>query len=270
MTKAMESGVSRRGMLGGGIALAAGAAVASTRGAQAQEAAKTFVLVHGSWHGGWCWQKVADALRTRGHRVYTPTLTGLGERSHLMSGLVDLNTHITDVVKVIRYESLEQIVLVGHSYAGWVVSGVAEQAQDKVASIVFLDAFLPKNGERLLDYSDQADVDAQTDMWNHGVVDRPAIPSSIFGISDADTATVDAKLTPQPLGPSFTRLGLTGARDRIGRKTYIRDVLYNSATFDAAYAACRTDASWKTFELQSGYDAMLIVPDQLTEILASA
>ena len=85
--------------------------------------AKTFVLVHGAWHGGWCWRRVADRLEQRGHRVFTPTLTGLGERSHLLSPAIDLDTHITDVVNLVRFEDLRDIVLVGHSYAGFVVSG---------------------------------------------------------------------------------------------------------------------------------------------------
>src|SRR5215213_9255525 len=96
---------------------------------------KTFVLVHGSSAGGWCYRAVADLLERRGHKVYAPTLTGLGERSHLMSGLITLNTHITDVVNVIRWEDLHDFVLVGHSYGGWIVSGVAEQqVEGKIAS----------------------------------------------------------------------------------------------------------------------------------------
>jgi pimeloyl-ACP methyl ester carboxylesterase len=119
--------------------------------ARAQANPKTFVLVHGSWHGGWCWRRVADILEKGGHKVYTPTLTGLGERSHLMSGLISLDTHVIDVANVIKWEGLENIVLVGHSYAGFVVSGVAEQALPSIASIVFLDAFLPDNGQRVVD-----------------------------------------------------------------------------------------------------------------------
>src|SRR5689334_11699378 len=112
---------------------------------------KTFVLVHGSSAGGWCYRQVADLLEAQGHKVYAPTLTGLGERSHLMSGLITLNTHITDVVNVIKWEGLDNIVLAGHSYGGWIVSGLAEQVEGKLASIVFLDAFMPENGQRVLD-----------------------------------------------------------------------------------------------------------------------
>jgi len=107
------------------------------------------VLVHGSWHGGWCWRRVADRLEKRGHKVFTPTLTGLGERVHLLTPAVDLDTHVTDVVNLIKYEGLQNIVLAGHSYAGSIVTGVAEQMLPAIASIVFIDAFLPGNGDRL-------------------------------------------------------------------------------------------------------------------------
>jgi pimeloyl-ACP methyl ester carboxylesterase len=108
---------------------------------------KTFVLVHGAWHGGWCWRRVADILIKAGHRVYTPTLTGLGERSHLAHGNINLSTHVTDVVNVLKWERLEGVVLCGHSYGGFVISGVAEKMQDAIASIVFLDALVPEHGD---------------------------------------------------------------------------------------------------------------------------
>ena len=116
--------------LGAGVGIVAGI----TTPARAQTARKAFVLVHGSWHGGWCWRRVADLLEKSGHKVYAPTLTGLGERSHLMSGLITLDTHVTDVANVIKWENLDNVVLVGHSYAGFVVSGVAEKALPSISS----------------------------------------------------------------------------------------------------------------------------------------
>ena len=106
-----------------------------------------FVLVHGAWHGGWCYARVRDRLVAQGHRVFTPTLTGLGERSHLMSKDINLDTHITDVVNVIKWEKLQNIVLCGHSYGGWIISGAAEQMLDAIGSIVFLDAFMRDDGD---------------------------------------------------------------------------------------------------------------------------
>ena len=147
-----ERSPSRRELIGGlGAGLAAAAVGVSAIPVRAQAERKTFVLVHGSSAGGWCYRRVADLLEKRGHKVFAPTLTGLGERSHLISGMITLDTHITDVVNVIRWENLDGFVLVGHSYGGWIISGVAEQVEKRIASIVFLDAFMPENGQRVLD-----------------------------------------------------------------------------------------------------------------------
>ncbi|MEA2924822.1 MAG: hypothetical protein QOD25_1944, partial [Alphaproteobacteria bacterium] len=148
----MTCGQTRRTALG---AMAAGAGMAGVglmamtdqTTAQAQTGGKTFVLVHGAWHGGWCWRRVSDLLEKQGHKVFAPTMTGLGERSHLIGGKIDLATHVTDIVNVIKWEGLNDIVLVGHSYGGVVISGVAEQMREALGSIVFLDAFLPANGD---------------------------------------------------------------------------------------------------------------------------
>jgi pimeloyl-ACP methyl ester carboxylesterase len=111
----------------------------------------TYVLVHGGWHGGWCWQKVTPRLRAAGHDVYTPTLTGLGERAHLLTPAVGLETHIEDVLGVLHYEDLQQVVLVGHSYGGMVITGVADQVPERIAQLVYLDAFVPQDGQSLID-----------------------------------------------------------------------------------------------------------------------
>src|SRR5580700_2534506 len=99
----------------------------------------TYVLVHGGGHGGWCWQRVVPLLRAAGHEVYTPTLTGLGERSHLLRPDIDLDTHIADVVGVLRYEDLTDVILVGHSYGGMVITGVADRALARIGQLVYLD-----------------------------------------------------------------------------------------------------------------------------------
>jgi len=106
----------------------------------------TFVLVHGTWHGGWVWQDVANRLRAAGHRVYTPTCTGCGEREHLSSPSVGLETHITDIVNVLRFEELHDVILVGHSFAGLTITGVADRLRDKVRRVVFFDALVPRPG----------------------------------------------------------------------------------------------------------------------------
>ena len=107
----------------------------------------TFVLVHGAWHGGWCWSRVAPLLRGAGYPVFAPTLTGLGERLHLLTPQVDLDTHVRDITSLLDYEDLHNVILVGHSYGGMVISGVAETAGTRLAQLVYLDAFLPEDGK---------------------------------------------------------------------------------------------------------------------------
>jgi pimeloyl-ACP methyl ester carboxylesterase len=146
-TMTNETGQTRRIVLGGLAASAGLLSMIDETTAQAQTSGKTFVLVHGAWHGGWCWRRVSDLLEKKGHKVFTPTMTGLGERSHLLDAKINLATHVTDIVNVIKWESLNDIVLVGHSYGGAVVSGVAEQVPEAIGCFVFLDAFAPENGE---------------------------------------------------------------------------------------------------------------------------
>ena len=111
----------------------------------------TYVLVHGAYHGGWCWKHVANSLRNAGHEVYTPTLTGLGERAHLINPEIGLDTHVQDILGLLEYEDLHDAVLVGHSYGGMVITGVAEKCPERLAQLVFLDAFIPANGQSLIE-----------------------------------------------------------------------------------------------------------------------
>ena len=111
----------------------------------------TYVLVHGAWHGSWCWKRVRKGLRDTGHQVFTPTLTGLGERSHLNSAAVNLSTHIADVVNLLRWEDLSDVILCGHSYGGTVITGVADRIPERIRTLVYLDAFVPEDGECLFD-----------------------------------------------------------------------------------------------------------------------
>src|SRR4051794_39609472 len=115
-----------------------------------------FVLVHGAWSGGWCYARAAALLRSRGHTVFTPTLTGQGERAHLLSGAVNLSMHIADVLGVFHYERLNNIVLAGHSYGGMVITGVADRLPEKITALGYLDAFVPKDGQSLFDIGEHA------------------------------------------------------------------------------------------------------------------
>ena len=250
-----------------GVGAAFGIAAGLSTRVQAQTARKTFVLVHGSWHGGWCWRRVADLLEKNGHKVYTPTLTGLGERSHLMSGLITLDTHITDIANVIKWENLDDIVLVGHSYAGFVVSGVAEKSLPSIGSIVFLDAFLPDNEQRVVDLTPPELRAITLAAATKNEVGRPVPPAKMFNVNEQDRAWVNSHMTPQPTFVSLQPIALTGARYKIAKKTYIRAALSPNALFDSYFEKLKSDPTWKTYAVPSGHDVMVDMPDRLSEIL---
>src|SRR5437867_13135502 len=138
----------------------------------------TYVLVHGGGHGGWCYRKVARILGAKGHEVHCPTLTGLGERKHLLRPDIDLDTHITDVVNVLEYEDLADVILAGHSYGGMVITGVADRAGSRIARLVYLDAAHPRNGESLADVSPEMMGLAQSEMRTLDGVELVMFPDS--------------------------------------------------------------------------------------------
>jgi pimeloyl-ACP methyl ester carboxylesterase len=227
----------------------------------------TFVLVHGAWHGGWCWQRVANRLRGGGHTVFTPTLTGLGERTHLLRPGIDLKTHIADVVNVMKWEDLSDVVLCGHSYGGMVISGVAEALPQAIRSIVFLDAFVPRNEEAVQDLTGPAVKEAASAALQRGDIVIPPRPAEAFGVNPADRAWVDRLCVGQPIGTFTDKIKLTGARDRIARKSYIRAASYANPGFDRALGEVRSDPSWRCYEVPSGHDVMVDMPERLTDIL---
>lgn len=180
----MMDGQTRRTVLG---AMAAGAGLmgmVDSTNAQAQTNAKTFVLVHGAWHGRWCWRRVSDLLEKKGHKVFAPTMTGLGERSHLIGGKIDLATHVTDIVNVVKWENLNDIVLVGHSYGGAVISGVAEQIREAIGSIVFLDAFLPESGDSLATKASQPVREAIAGLVEKRENAMKPVPAAVFRVNE--------------------------------------------------------------------------------------
>jgi pimeloyl-ACP methyl ester carboxylesterase len=259
--------VSRRGVLAGAAAVSALAASDVMGQSSSSAKSRTFVFVHGGWHGGWCWRRVAERLRQRGHTVFTPTLTGVGERSHLLDKRIRLETHIRDVVNVIQWEGLSDVVLVGHSYGGCVISGVAEQSAAAIGALVFLDAFVPRNGEAVVDLASPNVRESINAAKARGDAALAPVPAANFRVNEADRAWVDSKCTPHPLLTLMDKIQLTGARERIARKVYIRASGYPSASFDTAYGRARGDTSWRTSEIASGHDAMIDAPDRLVELL---
>lgn len=263
----MTEAATRRTVIGSMAAGVSATAIGVLAPAQAQDVRKTFVLVHGSSAGGWCYRRVADLLEKAGHKVYTPTLTGLGERSHLMSGQITLDTHITDVANVIKWEDLDGFVLVGHSYGGWIVSGVAERFEKRIASIVFLDAFMPEDGQRVLDTNSPRSRAEIEEALKKAEVSRPAPPASVWAVNAKDQPWVNEKFTAQPIGVAFTPIRLTGARDRIARKTYVRAKGYENPNFERYYSKVKSDPSWRTYELPCGHEVMIDMPERTAEIL---
>ena len=227
----------------------------------------TFVLVHGAWHGGWCWRRVSDLLERQGHKVFTPTLTGLGERSHLLRAGINVTTHVADVVNLLKWEGLSDVVLCGHSYGGLVVSGVAEQMGPAIGSIVFLDAFVPENGDAMTDLTSGAVRDNIQAAAERGELGVPARSAAAFLVNEKDQAWVDGLCGPQPIGTMTETMALTGARERIAKKSYIRAAAYPNPGFDIAYARVKADTSWRTYEVPCGHDVMVDMPERLAEIL---
>jgi pimeloyl-ACP methyl ester carboxylesterase len=227
----------------------------------------TFVLVHGAWHGGWCWRRVSDLLESKGHKVFTPTLTGLGERSHLMRAGIDISTHATDVINLMKWERLSNVVLCGHSYGGMVVSLVAEHMADKIASIVFLDAFVPENGDSMFELTNQTVRASLTAATARGDLGVPARPAAAFLVNEKDQTWVDSLTGPQPIGTMTEKLKLTGAREKIGKKSYIRAAAYPNPGFDKALNRVKADKTWRTYDVPCGHDVMVDMPERLAEIL---
>jgi pimeloyl-ACP methyl ester carboxylesterase len=233
------------------------------------EVMATFVLVHGAWHGAWCWRRVARLLGRNGHEVFTPTLTGLAERSHLLTPEIGLDTHILDVVNEMKWQELNDVVLVGHSYAGMVISGVAEAMEKSIASIVFLDAFFPESGEALIDLTPPPIREAFLAAEREGQTTIPPRSAEMFNVNDRDRAWVDMQCTPQPVKCGLQKATLTGARERIAAKSYIRASAYQSPPFDLALAKARA-RGWHSHEVACGHDVMLDAPERLAEILHDA
>jgi pimeloyl-ACP methyl ester carboxylesterase len=201
---------------------------------------------------------VNDRLTAKGHRVYAPTLTGVADRSHLLSASVNLSTHITDVVNLIRWEEMNDIVLCGHSYGGMVVTGVADQMPEQIAALVYLDAYVPESGQSWADLRPREIPPGLT---------LPPTSAEVFRVNQHDRQWVDRQCTPHPVACATEKLTLSGEYRAVPRKLYIRATDFPSVAFDRTYKRTKSDPGWIAKELPCGHDAMLDMPDALTEIL---
>ena len=231
----------------------------------------TYVLVHGGGHGGWCYQPLARLLQAAGHAVYAPTLTGLGERSHLLHADIDLDHHIRDVIAVLHYEDLRDVILVGHSYGGMVITGVADRAADRIGRLVYLDAANPVNGQSLLDVAGPM-ISAIRPMGEvvNGVelVLLPAPGAGMFyGVTDPSVvAWVDDRLTGHPWKCFEQKLALTNEAALGAIPTYHIVCTSTVPTRDPELidGARRAGRLW---EIDTGHDLMLTEPLKVAEAL---
>jgi pimeloyl-ACP methyl ester carboxylesterase len=236
----------------------------------------TFVLVHGAWHGGWCWQKVIPFLEAAGHEVYAPTLTGLAERAAELAPDVGLVTHIQDVVGLLQEKNLHGVILVGHSYGGMVITGVVDQVPERIAHLVYLDTFVPRDGESMVDVSRiiswllRRQARAHGDGWRVN-------PLGNYGVTaEPDRSWVRSKLTPQPLktfeqplhlkNPAIVSTKPCTHIDCIGGgffRSLARRILAGWRLRQLRVA----EAGWRLRQLPTGHDAMITMPRELAGLL---
>lgn len=252
--------------LGADAAGAAGAATPTAAPVRAQAGARTFVLVHGAWHGGWCWREVARQLRAAGHVVHTPTLTGLGERAHLASRSVDLSTHALDVVKLFEFEELDDVILVGHSYAGHVVPLVADAIAPRIRHLVFLDAVVARDGQPFLAAAVGA---ARQRAALDGYLDLPPA-LAFFGVPEDHPLApwVRRHLTPHPLGTLLQTVRFRNGGHLPLPKTFIRCLRRRDMSQpDPIEPQVKGKPGWTWKTLDTGHDAMVTAPAELTQML---
>jgi pimeloyl-ACP methyl ester carboxylesterase len=218
----------------------------------------TFVLVPGMCHGGWCFEPLTERLRQQGHRVYPVTLTGLSERAHLLSGGVNLETHVQDVVGLLAVENVEDAVLDGHSYGGMVITGVADRMPERVDSLVYLDAMVPRDGDSCWKLVTDAERNWYADVEENGYTVRPM-------------PFFDSRATGHPIASLLQPIRLTGDLTRFRRRDYVYATQWDGESpFAATFRGVREDPLWNTYEVDSKHNLMRDAPEELLRILLAA
>lgn len=237
-----------------------------------------FVLVHGAWHGAWCWRRVTDALHAQGHRAFAVTLTGVGERAHLLSSLITLETHIADVLNTIEAEELQDVVLAAHSYAGMIGTAVADRMPQRLRHLVYVDAVVPKPGESWGSTHASATREARL-AAAQGSPDYsfPAPDPVVFGLAAEDHAWVQRRQTPHPGHTYLAPLQFDAARVAAVPRTFIDCVQPRLGTIDSIRPRVRDTNFWngewvrgggiRVVELATGHDPMVSAPAELTRLL---
>jgi pimeloyl-ACP methyl ester carboxylesterase len=230
-----------------------------------------FVLIHGAWHGGWKWRHVAPLLRKAGHEVYAPSLTGLGDRKHLANRQVDLATHVEDVVQLLEMHDLRRVVLVGHSYGGMVITGVADRLAWRLSRLVYLDAFVPENGRSAIDYVVPERAAGMREQGERsGWITPP--PMSLWGLTATQHLDfVGPREVRHPYASMTQPVTLRNPSETgVLPKTFIYCSSPATGTFDQFAAKYRNDPAWRFHELKTGHDAMVLMPEELARILQAA
>jgi pimeloyl-ACP methyl ester carboxylesterase len=228
----------------------------------------TFVLVHGAFEAGWYWRPVAKILRANGYDVFAPSLTGLGERKHLLSKRVDLETHIADILGVLAAEELADVVMVGHSYGGMVITGAADRAGGRVTKLVYLDAFVPKDGEAVFDIvlperrtALEAAARENGDGWR-----IPPPPASAWGVTDPELQEwLDRLSVDHPLATMTQKVRLAGAA--VSERHFVVATRYDPSPFQRYAAEFEGTPGWSVYAIDEGHMLPVTAPDDVCRIL---
>jgi pimeloyl-ACP methyl ester carboxylesterase len=225
-----------------------------------------FVLVHGAWHGAWCWRKLLPLLWSSGHRAFAVDLTGLGARQHLRQPDIGLSTHVEDVVAILEAEELERAVLVGHSYAGMVITGAADRAGERLAALVYLDAVVPRSGESWSStHTAATQAERRAAIAERGGIAPP--DPAVFGLAGADRQWVARRQCDQPGGCYDEALHFDEERWSSLRRHFIDCTAPALATIAASRERVRSDATWQVSTLATGHDPMISAPQELAALL---
>jgi pimeloyl-ACP methyl ester carboxylesterase len=228
--------------------------------------AKTFLVCHGAWSAGWAWKKMHPLMQAAGHRLVTPSYTGLGERAHLANPSVDLETHIEDVLNVIKYEDLHDIVLLGHSYGGMVATGVADRARDRVAQLIYLDAFVPRDGQSLFDLNESGRAHLQEaakggDGWRVPPLQTP--PDT----SPADVEWLSARRVHMPIKCFETKLKLQNGEPTLPRSYIYATRITPADTFGQFAKRAKSEAGWRYYAIDASHSPNVTAPEALMALL---
>jgi pimeloyl-ACP methyl ester carboxylesterase len=225
----------------------------------------TFLVCHGAWSAGWAWKKMHPLMAAGGHRLVTPSYTGLGERAHLANPSIDLETHIEDILSVIKYEDLRDIVLVGHSYGGMVATGVADRARDIVRQLIYIDAFVPANGQSLLDLN-ESDRQRMTDLVRSGEWRVPPHPIAA-DTPQADIPWLTERRVPMPIKCFETKLKLKGGPLTLPRSYIYAKRITPADTFGQFARMTKADPGWRYYEIDASHSPNVTAPEALMALL---